>query len=118
MNYIDAHAHVWTPDTAKYPLAAGFRRSDMAPPSFTADELLQHARPVGVNRVVLIQMSFYGHDNSYMLDMIRAHPGTFAGVAVIDQHGPDPAAEMRRLKALGVRGVRIYPKDRPIADWL
>lgn len=118
MNYIDAHSHVWTPDTARYPLAAGFRRADMAPPSFTAEELLKEAQAVGVNRVVLIQMSFYGFDNSYMLDMIRTHAGTFSGVAVIDQNAEDPAKEMKRLKALGVRGFRIYPKERPVDDWL
>src|SRR5688572_19324004 len=101
MNYIDAHSHIWTPDTVKYPLAAGFRRADMAPPSFTAEELLKQANPVGVNRVVLIQMSFYGFDNTYMLDSIKKYPGTFSGVAVIDQDAKDPATEMRRLKSLG-----------------
>ena len=90
MNAIDAHSHVWTADTARYPLAPGWRRLNMAPASFTPDELLQHARPAGVDRVVLIQMSFYGHDNSYMLDMISTHPETFAGVAVIDQDGRRP----------------------------
>ena len=45
------------------------------------------AQPVGVNRVVLIQVSFYGFDNSYMLDMIEQHPKNFVGVAVIDQDG-------------------------------
>ena len=118
MNYIDAHSHVWTPDTDKYPLAAGFRRALMDPPSFTAEELQAQMKPVGVNRVVLIQMSFYGHDNSYMLDCMRKYPGMFSGVAVIDQNANQPAAEMKRLKALGVRGFRIYPKDRPVADWL
>ena len=118
MNFIDAHSHIWTPDTARYPLAAGFRRADMVPPSFTAEELLAEAKAVGVNRVVLIQMSFYGFDNSYMLDMIAKHPGQFSGVAVIDQNAKDPGAEMKQLKARGVRGFRIYPKDRPAADWL
>ena len=26
MNYIDAHSHIWTPDTARYPLGPGWRR--------------------------------------------------------------------------------------------
>jgi hypothetical protein len=26
MHYIDAHVHVWTPDTAHYPLAAGYKK--------------------------------------------------------------------------------------------
>lgn len=118
MNFIDAHSHLWTPDTKAYPLAAGFRRSDMSPPSFTVEELQTQIRPVGVNRVVLIQMSFYGYDNRYMLDAIRKHPGMFSGVAVIDQNMNDPAAEMKSLRALGVRGFRIFPKNEPMGDWL
>ena len=118
MNYIDAHSHIWTPDTKNYPLGPGWRRALMAPPSFTAEELLAHARPVGVNRVVLIQMSFYAYDNSYMLDAIRKHPGTFSGVAVIDQTARRPDVEMRKLKGVGVRGFRIYAKNRPTEDWL
>ena len=34
-NYIDAHVHVWTPDTSHYPLAAGYKKENMEPPSFT-----------------------------------------------------------------------------------
>lgn len=118
MNYIDAHSHVWTPDTEHYPLAPGFRRANMDPPSFTAEELLAQAKPVGVNRVVLIQMSFYGHDNSYMLDCMKKFPGTFSGVAVIDQNQPKPGDEMVRLKKQGVRGFRIYPQNQEYAKWL
>lgn len=115
---IDAHVHVWTPDTDNYPLAAGFRRDEMKPASFTPDELFAHARPAGVGRVVLIQMSFYGFDNRYMLDAIRGYPGVFSGVAVIDDHAERPEVEMRRLKELGVRGFRIYPRNRPADRWL
>ncbi len=39
---IDAHVHVWTPDTDKYPLAEGFKRSDMKPASFTPEQLFAH----------------------------------------------------------------------------
>ena len=85
MKFIDAHSHIWTPDTKAYPLGPGYRRFSMKPPSFTVAELQANMKQVGVNRVVLIQMSFYGFDNSYMLDAIRKHPGMFSGVAVIDQ---------------------------------
>jgi len=62
MNYIDAHVHVWTPDTGHYPLADGFKKDDMKPPSFTPKELFEHAKPHGVTRINLIQMSYYGFD--------------------------------------------------------
>ena len=117
-DYIDAHVHVWTPDANAYPLKAGFRRDQMKPRSFTPEELFSHARPSGVARIVLIQMSFYGFDNRYMTDMMKQHPGSFSGVAVIDDEAPGVQDEMRRLKELGVRGFRIYPRDRPIDRWL
>lgn len=116
--YIDAHSHIWTPDTGHYPLAAGFRRANMEPSSFTVQELLERAKPAGVKRVVLIQMSFYGYDNRYMLDAIKMYPGQFSGVAVIDQNQLHPDLEMKELKSHGVRGFRIYPKDMPIDRWL
>lgn len=117
-DYIDAHVHVWTTDFERYPLAAGWTKDQMNPPSFTADELLKLARPLGIDRIVLIQMIFYGFDNSYMVDCIREYPGVFSGIAQIDEHGDDPAAEMRRLKTLGVRGVRIFPPERGAKGWL
>lgn len=118
--YIDAHVHVWTPDTIHYPLAKGFTKEDMKPASFTPEELFKHMKPVGVNRVNLIQMSYYQFDNSYMLDMIRVHKGVFVGTAIIDPQGKDPAREMTDLAPRGVRAFRIYPKltPAPIARWL
>ena len=80
MNYIDAHVHVWTDDFEKYPLAEGFSPEDMAPKTFYPEDILGHARPCGVNRVVLIQMSYYQSDNSYMLDVIAAQPDVFRGL--------------------------------------
>lgn len=117
MNYIDAHVHVWTPDIEKYPLSKGFQKSDMKPPSFTPDELMTHAKPCGVSRVVLIQMSFYGFDNSYMLDVMHKFKGVYSGVAVIDEND-SPAARMRELKKQGVRGFRIRPADSKPDAWL
>ena len=119
--YIDAHSHIWTPDVAHYPLANGFKVEDMKPPSFTAEELLATCRPANVGRVNLIQMSFYGTDNSYMLDMIKLYPDRFVGTAVIDPHGPDLARSMRELRSQGVRAFRIRPDGRqnlPITRWL
>jgi predicted TIM-barrel fold metal-dependent hydrolase len=118
--YIDAHVHVWTPDTVRYPLAPGFKKEDMKPASFTPEELFKHCKPAGVGRVNLIQMSFYGFDNSYMLDVIAKYPGVFVGTAVIDPLGADPAREMGELAKKGVRAFRIHPKlsRQPVEKWL
>ncbi len=110
---IDAHVHVWTDDRQRYPRAAGER--DYEPASFTPEQLFVHSKPAGVTKIVLIQMSFYRFDNSYLLDMMRAHPGVFGGVGIVDSNGPDPALAMKKLAEQGVRGFRIVSGG---ADWL
>lgn len=118
MNYIDAHVHVWTDDFARYPLGPGSSPGQMKPPTFLPADILKHAKPSGVDRVVLIQMSTYRFDNSYMLDVIRDAPGTFRGVAIVDSGAPRPDEEMRRLARAGVRGFRVYPGSAPHGSWL
>jgi predicted TIM-barrel fold metal-dependent hydrolase len=120
MGFIDAHVHVWTPDTAHYPLAAGFKKENMRPGSFTPEELFKHTKPAKVDRINLIQMSFYGFDNSYMLDMMSLHKGVFSGTAVIDPQGAAPERLMAEMLKKGVRAFRIHPRlsKVPVARWL
>lgn len=115
---IDAHVHVWTPDTERYPLAPGFTKENMKPPSFTPEELFAHCKPEGIDRIVLIQMSFYGFDNRYMLDSMHRFPGVFGGVGVVDWTAPRPDEEMAKLAKAGVRGFRVYPRDAPLETWM
>lgn len=116
--YIDAHSHVWTSDTKRYPLASGFTKADMQPASFTPEELFRHCKPEGVDRVVLIQMSYYRFDNRYMLDMIAQHPGTFRGVAIVDESRADVKQRMKDLAKQGVRGFRITRDKQPLVPWI
>ena len=118
--YIDAHVHVWTPDTDQYPLASGYTKEDMKPASFTPEELFAHMKPIGVDRVNLIQMSYYGFDNSYMLDVIDQYPGIFVGTAIVDPFGTDLAEEMVRLSKKKCPAFRIHPgiTRQPPESWL
>lgn len=116
--WIDAHVHVWTPDTAKYPLDANYKLADMQPPSFTPEQLFKHCRPSDVGRIVLIQMSFYNFDNRYMLDMIAQHRGIFSGVGIVDHHAADVAAQMKALAAKGVRGFRLHARGNAAEKWI
>jgi|688.fasta_scaffold01218_8 predicted TIM-barrel fold metal-dependent hydrolase len=117
-DWIDAHVHVWTPDLQKYPLASGFKKSDMQPASFIPEELFAHSQPAGVKRIVLIQMSYYQYDNRYMLDVIKAYPGVFSGVGIVDYQAANVAEKMKELKQGGVRGFRIYPAAGEASKWV
>ena len=70
----------------------------------TPDQLLAVAKPGGVSRIVLIQMSIYGTDNAYMLDAIKRYPAVFSGVGILDTGLP---LAVRRQPGL------IQPKFRP-----
>ena len=115
--WIDAHVHVWTKDLDAYPLGENYSREDMQPPNFPPEELFSHCKPVGVSRIVLIQMSYYRFDNSYMTDMMARHKGVFGGVAVIDEND-SPRKAMMKMKRLGCRGFRIRPGDVSPDKWL
>lgn len=98
----DAHFHVFGP-AQRYPYASDLR---YAPPLAPLDEFFALAEKLGLSRFVFVQPSAYGRDNRCMLDAMR-EVGTekCRGIADIDENAPD--AELARLDALGVRGVRI-----------
>ena len=118
MKYIDAHVHVWTDDFDRYPIYPPHQESDMHPKTFYPEELLAHTEPSGVNRIVLIQMSYYQFDNTYMLDVMDGYPGVFSGTAIVDWEAERPDETMLQLAEKGVRAFRIYPTDTPIESWL
>lgn len=118
MDYIDSHVHVWTDNFEHYPLAPGVSVEAMELRRFLPNQILAHARQSGVGKIVLIQMSYYGTDNRYMLDVLATAAQTFRGVAVIDPLGKDVPEQMDKLKPLGVRGFRIYLNDQAAAKHL
>lgn len=104
----DAHFHVFGP-REKYPYGSDQLRYD--PPFAPLDEYISLAHMLGFERMVFVQPSAYGRDNSCMLDaMAKVGTALCRGIVDVDEHVPD--AELARLHALGVRGVRI--NVRPI----
>ena len=116
--WIDAHVHVLTADTDRYPLAEGYTKEKLSPPSFTPEELFAECKPHGVTRIVLIQPSYYRFDNSYMLDAMKAHPGVFGGVAVVNENEDPVSMIMKVLATRGVRGFRLYANRENALGWL
>ena len=82
-NLIDAHVHVWSPDTSRFPLAPGFSAEDLWFPSYSAEEVRRLAAPAGVTRFNLVQMTWYGLDHSYILSLIADDPRHFVGTGIV-----------------------------------
>jgi predicted TIM-barrel fold metal-dependent hydrolase len=100
MATIDTHAHIFQ---------RGLRLANVrryapdydAPLSAYLDMLDRH----GIARGVLVQPSFLGTDNSYLLAGLRASPGRLRGIAVVD--AGVPLAALREMDAAGVVGIRL-----------
>lgn len=118
----DSHVHVWSADIAKYPLAPGFETKDLWFPSFTPAELFERAGRTVVGRVNLVQMTWYGLDHSYIIDIIAKAPDRFVGTGIIpainDTAGPSADKTMIALAKQGILAFRIRGKStRPeLAD--
>jgi len=70
-----------------------------------------------VTRTVLIQMSFYQYDNSYMLDVIQSDPDRYRGVGIVDESVAGVGRRMKELGGKGVRGFRLYAFPDRTKDW-
>jgi predicted TIM-barrel fold metal-dependent hydrolase len=100
----DCHFHVFAEGA---PLA---EPRSYTPRMETLTGWLRLAEAAGIARGVLVQPSVYGLDNSVLLAALAARPDRLRGVVVI---GPDTGdAELRRLHAAGVRGVRINLRNK------
>lgn len=106
----DSHFHVFG-DPGRYPLSADRRNT---PPSGSAlEDYLSLARRLGIERMVFVQPSTYGLDNSCLVDAMKAVHPNGRGIVDIEEHAAD--AELQRLNDAGARGVRINA-GRPNLD--
>ena len=97
---VDCHVHVYGPD-AKYPVA-NTRAFDV--PEALPSTLMRVEQTLGVDRVVLVQPSGYGVDNTRHIDAAQEMGLEARVVAALRADVKD--SELRRMHDLGVRGVR------------
>ena len=96
----DCHVHVIGPK-ARFPLSPMRRYTPMDAP---VRELAAMLGRLGLERVVLVQPSFYATDNACMIDAMARLPAA-RGVAVLaPQTSP---ATLDALHEQGVRGLRV-----------
>jgi predicted TIM-barrel fold metal-dependent hydrolase len=106
---IDSHAHVFA---RGLPLAATRRHA----PDYEATlaEYLALLDAHGVSHGVLVQPSFLGTDNGFLIDALRAAPARLRGVAVIDPQVDD--ATLQAMAEAGIVGIRLNIVGMPLPD--
>jgi D-galactarolactone isomerase len=95
----DCHIHIYEERFALAPTAT------FKPPHAPVSAYRQVKAALGLQRAVLVQPTGYGLDNSCLVDALAQFGAAARGVAVVPADVRD--AELERLHAAGVRGVRF-----------
>ena len=97
----DCHVHIFG-DASRFPFAAS---RTYTPESAPVAELLALHQALHIRRVVIVQPSVYGTDNSCTLDAIRQYGSSARGIAVLPN--AVPSTTLDNMERAGIRGVRI-----------
>ena len=105
----DTHIHFYD---HRYPVAPAstLRPSDATPNDYRATQAT-----LGSERVVVVQPTTYGLDNSCQLDAMATFGDAARGVMVVDCE--TPPEEVARLTDLGVRGARFHMLPGGAVPW-
>jgi L-fuconolactonase len=112
---IDSHVHVWKHDPA-FPFAPGAH-----PPAEDAspETLLNLMQANQVARTVIIQVSHYRWDNSYLASVLKNYPKKFHGVCRVNPEDPAAPDQLTQLtEEQGFHGVRLSPAATTDGDWI
>lgn len=105
----DCAVHVFDP--ARFPYTPG---RNYTPEPATRERLRQHLQSLGLDRVIVVQATVNGTDNSPMVDAVRWLGERARGVAMIDDATTDAALD--EMHAAGVRGIRLGLSNLGITD--
>lgn len=103
---VDSHAHVMRRDLPLIPDHRHAPERDALLPEFLG---LLDAK--GVTHAVLTAPSFYGTDNSFLLEALRSEPERLRGTVIVDPGIETEALE--KMARLGVVGIRLNMFRRP-----
>ena len=106
----DCAVHVYG-DTKRHPYWAG---RTYTPEPATVAELKEVMRALRLDRVVVVQASTYGTDNSCVIDSIKELGAGARGVAVIDDKTPE--ASLEEMHRGGIRGIRLSLGNQGATD--
>ena len=97
---IDCHIHLFRKND---PVIPGARHAPAYDALFPTIQALGH--PVGVTKFVLVQTSFMGTNNDFLLEHLRVYPDRCRGVFILDPQ--TSIDQLRQLKSEGVSGIRL-----------
>src|SRR4051812_979877 len=120
LSVIDAHLHVVSADTDRYPRQpGGFGRDWWTGRSVDVGQIGRDLDATGVDRGVIVQaVGPYRNDNTYARAAVATDPARFALVAAIDAGGADPGNELAAVVDDGpVAAVRVFAAAGD-ATWL
>ena len=106
----DCHTHVFGPP-ALFPFDA---ERTYTPGPASVEDIAEHQRVLGLDRVVIVQPSTYGTDNACTLDAVALLGAGTRAVAVVDP--TLPLETLRALHAQGVRGIRVNLETAGVGD--
>lgn len=98
-NAADCHHHIYD---ARYPADP---KAALRPQDALVEDYRALQRRIGTTRHVIVQPSTYGTDNRCTLDALAAFGPEARAVAVVNDSVSE--AELKRMDALGVRGIRF-----------
>ncbi len=111
---IDFHTHAFPDGLAERALASLSR--DIASPPLTdgtVSGLLSAMDAWGVDRAVICNIAAKPGQtenvNTFAIETARAHPGRLSPLGSVHPAYPDPEAELKRIRAAGLRGIKIHP---------
>jgi predicted TIM-barrel fold metal-dependent hydrolase len=106
----DCHVHVFG-DPQRFPFSAS---RTYTPEPASVEELRALHRALHLERVVVVNPSVYGTDNSCTLDAVKQLGSSARAIAVIDDKTPEAAID--DMDSAGVRGIRINLETSGQAD--
>jgi predicted TIM-barrel fold metal-dependent hydrolase len=112
MLIIDCHAHIYSFDEKRYPP----RANPFRPPQWVGSvEHLHHvSQAAGVSAVRAVQtVTFYGYDNSYLIDSSKDHRDWISGVCTLDPDDPRSPGLLRTFaRGYNVKSLRSIPSNK------
>lgn len=114
MTIIDTHAHIY-PDAIAGKAAQSIGEFYQIPMDLdgTVGTLLAEGEKAGFSKYlvhsVAVTWQRAASINDFLAKSVRSHPDRFIGFGTLHPDHPDVGAELDRIQALGLKGVKLHP---------